>query len=236
MTSQPWTPAAESLTADLKHVFGSRLEALVAYGPLLEGVAEAPLTCLALVSTLTAEDLAAAARHANRWRRAGIGTPLMLSTSEFMRSLDVFPLEYGEIIRAHVLVFGTDPFADASIAPDDLRRACELQAKSHLVHLREAYIESGGHPSEVSDLVRGSAPAFTALLRNVARLNGVTTDGRDEATRAGAKSVGIPEALVTDMLTMERSTMTTPNLSQLFPEYLAAAEQLAHAVDRWRVS
>lgn len=236
MTSRPWTPAAEALAADLKNVFGRRLEAVVAYGPSIEGVDEAPVTCLALVSSLTAEDLAASAAYANRWRRAGIATPLILPTGEFMRSLDVFPLEYGEIIRAHAVVHGDDPFATASISLEDLRRACELQAKSHLVHLREAYMESGGRPTDVADLVRGSAPSFTSLLRNVARLNGVTTGDRGETTRAGARSVGIPEALVADMLTLEHSAMTSPDPSPLFPEYLAAVERLAQAVDGWRAS
>ena len=62
---------------------------------------------------------------------------------------------------------------DVAIAPADLRRACETQIKSHLVHLREAFIESGGKPGAVASLVKASAPAFTALLRNVARLTGV---------------------------------------------------------------
>ena len=115
-----------------------------------------------------------------------MATPLMLPRRRFMRSLDTFPLEYGEIIRAHELVYGDNPFSSAAIARR-LRRACELQAKSHLVHLREAFIESGGRPTGVAELVTTSAPAFTLLLRNVARLNSVTTDDRSEVTRAGAR-------------------------------------------------
>ena len=152
-----------------------------------------------------------------------------------MRSLDTFPLEYGEIIRAHQLVYGDNPFSSATIAADDVRRACELQAKSHLVHLREAFIESGGRPTDVAELVTTSAPAFTQLLRNVARLNRVTTDDKNEVTRAGARAVGIPEELVADMLSLERRPgVPATDPSRLFPEYLAAVEQLARAVDGWR--
>ncbi|HVQ15988.1 MAG TPA: hypothetical protein VMS40_20450, partial [Vicinamibacterales bacterium] len=150
-------------------------------------------------------------------------------------SLDTFPLEYGEIIRAHELVYGDNPFISATIAADDVRRACELQAKSHLVHLREAFIESGGKPTDVAELVATSAPAFTQLLRNVARLNRVTTSDRSEVTRAGARAVGIPEELVADMLNLERRPgVPATDPSRLFPEYLAAVEQLARAVDGWR--
>jgi len=230
-----WKPAAESLVADLRNVFGDRLLAVVAYGAPIEGAVNAPLTCLALVATLSAEDLQACAHLTRRWSRAQMATPLILPSHEFMRSLDIFPLEYGEIIRAHELVYGDNPFSSATIAQEDLRRACELQAKSHLVHLREAFIESGGRPTDVAELVTTSAPAFTQLLRNVARLNSVTISDRGEVTRAGARAAGIAEELVADMLNLERQPrIAAADPSRLFPEYLAAVEQLARAVDGWR--
>jgi hypothetical protein len=234
MTST-WKGAAESLAADLRGVFGDRLISVVAYGPHLEGDDEAPLTCMVLVASLTREDLQGCATRAARWERSRIATPLILPESEFRRSLDAFPLEYGEIVRAHERVFGDSPFRDVVIAPDDLRRACETQVKSHLVHLREAFIESGGKPGAVASLVKASAPGFTALLRNVARLSGVLTSDRVEATRLGAQAVRISEHLVADLLSLEHSSsLVAVDSARLFPEYLAASEQLAHAVDTWR--
>src|SRR5215216_2219067 len=159
-----WQSAALSLVSDLRNVFGDRLRSVVAYGPHLEGQTTAPLTCLALVGSLTAADLEGCARRAAGWHRAAVATPLILPEDEFRRSLDAFPLEYGEIIRAHRRLFGSDPFAGVAIAAEDLRRACEAQVKSHLVHLREGYIEAGGHPSRIAELVRASAPGFAALL------------------------------------------------------------------------
>ena len=43
-----------------------------------------------------------------------MATPLILPESEFRRSLDAFPLEYGEIIRAHDIVYGERPVRSAS--------------------------------------------------------------------------------------------------------------------------
>jgi hypothetical protein len=230
-----WKTEAGSLSDDLRRVFNDRLRSVVAYGPHVEGDGDAPLTCLALVASLTIEDLQTCATLAPRWERAHIATPLILPESEFRRSLDAFPLEYGEIIRTHQAVFGHSPFTDIAIAPDDLRRACETQVKSHLVHLREAFIESGGKPGAVSSLVAASAPAFTALLRNVARLSGVLTSDRAEATRLGAHRAHISEALVSDLLSLEHSSgVAGVDAARLFPHYLAAVEQLAHAVDTWR--
>jgi hypothetical protein len=234
MTSS-WRAAAESLAADLRSVFGSRLRSVVAYGPHLEGDLDAPLTCMALVTSLTTEDLQGCATLSAHWERSHVATPLILPESEFRRSLDAFPLEYGEIIRAHERIVGDSPFQDVVISTDDLRRACETQVKSHLLHLRESFIESGGKPGAVASLVKASAPAFTALLRNVARLTGVLTSDRVEATRVGARTVQISEQLVADLLSLEHSSgLAAVDSARLFPEYLAASEQLAHAVDTWR--
>lgn len=230
-----WQSAALGLVSDLHNIFGDRLRSVVAYGPHLEGNSGAPLTCLALVTELAAADLEGCARAAARWQRRQIATPLILPVSEFRSSLDAFPLEYGEIIRTHQRVFGEDPFAGVTIAREDLRRACETQVKSHLVHLREGFIETGGRPRDVADLVATSAAGFTALLRHVAWLNGSATTNRVEATRDGARAAGLADGIVSEMLTLEgNSSVPTADPARLFPEYLAAVEQLARAIDTWR--
>jgi hypothetical protein len=180
-------------------------------------------------------DLEACARKAAQWQRSQIATPLILPQGEFLRSLDAFPLEYGEIIRAHSRVFGDDPFAGVTINREDLRREVETQIKSHLMHLREGFIEAGGKPAAIADLVGASAAAFTSLLRHVAWLNGRVDPDRAQATLDGARAAGVSDRIVADMLALEqRSTVPTTDPARLIPEYLAAVEQLARAVDTWR--
>ena len=235
MTATVPAPSASTLLGDLRSIFAERLRAVVAYGAQLEGHGDAPLTTLVLVSSLTVDDLEHCAAHSARWSRTHINTPLILPDEEFRRSLDAFPLEYGEIIRAHVVLFGDDPFAGATILREDLRRACESQVKSHLVHLRESFIETRGNPRAVGELVRTAAPAFAALLRNVARLKDVQVSDRVQATREGAQLAGIPSDVVSEVLALERpSAVPMSDHARFFPAYLAAVEQLARAVDAWR--
>src|SRR5688572_2981566 len=93
-----WRSAAETLVSDLRHVFAGRLRSVVAYGPHIDGADHEPLTCLALVETLGLSDLEACARLESDWARRRVATPLILPEEEFRRSLDAFPLEYGEIV------------------------------------------------------------------------------------------------------------------------------------------
>ena len=234
--SSTWRHAADALAADLRRVFATRLRSLVAYGPRIDGADETtPLSCLALVDSCGIADLESCAKLASHWEHHGLAIPLIVPEQEFRQSLDAFPLEYAEIIRAHEVVFGTNPFKDASISNEDLRRACETQVRSHLLHLREGFIESGGRPQRVAGLVTVSAPAFASLLRNVARLSGAATASRAEATHAGAKTAGLSAGIVNDVLALERAdAIPTADAARLFPEYLSAVEQLARSVDSWR--
>src|SRR5258705_1907509 len=160
--ARPRLEHADHLVKALRGIFGDRLRSIVAYG-LDTGDA---LSCLALGGSVTLADLEACAARAHAWQREGVATPLVLPEDEFRRSLDAFPLEYAEIIRAHEVLFGANPFDGVAIERADLRRACETQIKSHLVHLREAYIEGGGTQRPVGDLLTAPAPPFGALLRN----------------------------------------------------------------------
>jgi len=240
--SSTWRHAAAVLAADLRHVFATRLRSLVAYGPRIDGADETtPLSCLALVDSCGIGDLESCAKLASHWERHGLAIPLIVPEQEFRQSLDAFPLEYGEIIRAHEVVLGTNPFEGASISGEDLRRACETQIKSHLLHLRQGFIESGGRPQGVAALVTASAPAFASLLRNVARLGGAaaasqgTPASRTEATHEGARVAGLSAGVVNDVLALERAdSIPTADAARLFPEYLSAVEQLARSVDSWR--
>ena len=233
MTSS-WQHSADTLVSDLQRIFSGRLHSVVAYGPCVEGVADAPLTCLVLVESISVSDLEGCARLAPGWKRGQVTTPLILSREEFLQSLDAFPLEYGEIIRTHARVFGLDPFEGVSIAPEDARRACESQVKSHLVHLRAAFIQSGNRPQPVADLVVASAPGFVSLLRHVAQLTGSSATARADEALDGARAAGIAESVVRSLLSLHRGgAMPAADAARLFPDCLIAMEQLARFVDGW---
>jgi hypothetical protein len=230
--------ALAALVADLRSVFGARLGSVVSYG--LDGTVHGDaLHALALVDGLTFDDLSRMAPLARGWRRAGLAIPLVLTRHEFARTLDVFPLEYGNIIASHVLLEGPDPFAGIHVAEADRRRGCELDAKSHVVHLREGFIEAQGDARAVSNLIAASAPAFRAVLANIIHLErGPSSNGMvmDEETLAheAEQTIGIPSALVLDVLSASRTATAAVEPSALFARYVDASERVWRFVDGWK--
>jgi hypothetical protein len=211
--------ALRELDADLRNIFGARLRSLVAHGN--QQRPDTPVATVALVDVLTAADLRSCAARAYRWHTQGLATPLILGEDEFMRSLDAFPFEFGAILADYERVSGADPFAALSVEPADLRRACEVQARSHLLHLREAYIETLGRADELADLIVRSSAALAALLKNVALLS---------------PAPPASEALVRVAELAPAGTISAAEADRLFPEYLLGVEQLVAALDRWRAA
>lgn len=228
MSTRSETTPALLVLHDLRTIFGTRLEAFVSYAP-----AASPRPSLALVTALDLADLTACAARVHRWQQGGAATPVVLTRREFARSLDVFPLEFGEIIAHHETLHGEDPFAGLVVAPRDLRRACESQIRSLLLHLREDYMEAAAAPRAIAAMVIDSAAEFRALLSLVARLDGQAAEPRQLAPWAAAR-LGLDVATVADVLHIagEREGSGV-DAARLFPHYLAATEQLARHIDEW---
>ncbi len=223
--------ALRPVVEDLQRIFGDRFDSMVAYG----WRRHPPVPSLVLVQSIALDDLNACSARLAAWHRAGAATPLLLTTTDFARSLDAFPIEYGEIIATHELVRGRDLFEGLSINREDLRRACEVQVKSHLIHLREDYLETAGRPGDVDLLVRESSSGFAGLIRQLARLDHAPSERSFDLAAYATSRIGLPPHTVGDLLALaENDGLPTTDGARIFPEYLATMERLADFVDRWR--
>lgn len=216
--------AFDRVGADLTRIFGHRFVALVASGPR---------SSVAFATTVLPGDLQACSALMETWRRDGLDAPLLLTPDEFRRSLDAFPVEYQALIDAHVVVAGVPPFNDAPVSLDELRRGCEIQAKGHLLHLRQGWVEAAGHDEELAEIVARSAPPLRALLSNVARLTGARV-ADEQAALAGAREAGLPLPLIAEILALEDDAEGARAALVHLPAYLDASERLWAFVDRWR--
>ena len=237
--------ALQALDRDLRGIFGARLQSLVVYGErarLAAGHAQnehghdaTPVQTMAVVEKLAGEDLRACAARVGAWHGAGLATPLVLAAHEFGRSLDVFPLEFGAIIADHALVSGANPFDGLMVDAADLRRAIEVQARSHLLHLREGYLETVGRSDALAVLIVRSAPAFAALLMSIARLEGHPTDDPVAAARHGERLLNLPGGAIGEVAKLVGvSEIPSQEAERLFPAYLDAVNRLVQYVDGWK--
>ena len=217
--------AYERMAADLRRVFGARFVALVVGGT------GAPA---AFATEISASDLEALSSLVETWHREGAGVPLLMTPGEFTRSLDVFPAEYQALLDHHVVIAGTNPFGEARVRAEDLRRACEAQARGHLIHLRQGWMDHGSHGDGLAELIADSAGPLRQLLTNLARLDGDTAKSDAELAAFAERRTGMPADLVAAIFSSEESPYISRGLKSRLPEYLAACERLWSFLDTWR--
>ena len=208
--------AVRELEADLRAIFAERLQSLVVYG------AADPqgglVATLVVVDVVNAADLRNCAERVSAWRGRGLATPLILEADEFGRSLDAFPFEFGAILVDHEIAAGINPFEGLAVDAADLRRACEVQARSHLLHLREGFMETEGRNERVAELMVRSSSPLLALLTHVRRLSSAPATNGVLARVAELAPGG---------------TISSDEARRLFPDYLEAVDTLVSALDSW---
>ena len=241
--------AVQTLERELRSVFGSRLQSLAVYGQRAQGARQAapdhgahashghhdpPTRTLAIVESLTADDLRGCAGRITAWHEAGLATPLLFAAHEFEQSLDAFPLEFGAILADHTIVAGANPFASLSVDPADVRRACEIQARSHLLHLREGFIETRGRADALAVLIVNSAGAFAGLIASLARLEGHATPDVAAAARQVERIVDLPGSAISQVSALAGvHDISSAQAEQLFAPYLDAVTKIVAYVDGW---
>jgi hypothetical protein len=251
--------AVDALERDLRGIFGTRLQSLVVYGLRARPAHDqsdgshaahaahhpqdrAVTHTLAVVETLSTDDLRACTVRVDAWHEGGLATPLLLASHEFGRSLDAFPFEFGAILADHRLVAGTNPFDGVKVETVDLRRACEVQARGHWLHLREGYLETRGRSDALAVLIVESAPAFAALVTSVAHLDAAAGAGAggpaDPGDVVGAarhveRSVSMPSTASRIVALVGVGEISSAEAERLFAPYLETMGRLVNYIDNW---
>jgi hypothetical protein len=222
--SPPTEARFRRLARDLRRVFDVRFVGLTAYGPR---------DSVVFAESVTPADLEAMSSLVEAWHRDTLATPLVMTPSELGRSLDAFPLEFQAMLDRRVVVEGEDVLAEVKIDPDDLRRAVETQVKSHLVHLRQGWLDAHGHLDELAHLVARSSGSFRTLLAHGARLSDGPFATDEDLVRFATGTTRLADDLARDILSGNQHPEASKRAAARIAEYVAASEQLWHFVDDW---
>lgn len=158
-------------------VFQDNLKSVMLYGSyagtrFVPGVSD--VNVLVIVEEVVPEELAALSSRAYRLINKHRITPLILSQAEFLRSADVFPMEYLDIASRNRLLFGSDISATLEFSNRNLRHQVEHQLRGSLISLRQLVVAARGRKSVLRrDLPRWYG-SVGAVMRGLLRLHGST--------------------------------------------------------------
>src|ERR671916_2784497 len=120
--------AFNSLIGDLRATHGDNLAAVVLYGSAAAGDfvrLQSDYNILIALHRITPEDLRLAQAPVREWQRLGHPLPVYFTFAELRDAADVFPIEFHQMERARLVLYGRDPFDTISISDANLRHQTE---------------------------------------------------------------------------------------------------------------
>lgn len=243
MTNKVAQEAFNHLIGDLRTTHADNLASVLLYGSAAAGdhVAQSSdYNLLIALNRITPEDLRLAQAPMREWQRLGHPLPVYFTVEELRDAADVFPIEFNQMARARVVLYGNDPFETLHISNENLRHQTEYELRSKLIQLRRLYIPASVSVEKLSSLMNDSIASFAALFAPVLILRGVEPPivKRDcvRATVNLLKLDGEPFERIFDMREMSVQPLNEPEAHDLFAAYLAQIERVIEAVDQMNVA
>ena len=226
----------QTYVKDVKGVFGEQLEGMLLYGSAVRGEflpGRSNLNILLLVSSYDSAVLKRYSALHRHWSKEQIVVPLFLTEEELHTSAAVFPLEFLEIQEQHRVLGGRDPFIGFHVKIDRLRETVVQGVTSHLLRLRQRYVEGGGSDDATTILLPLSITSIVPVLRGVQRLLGRPVLSHSDAViKDVAEQLKLDLQGLLDALLLKRGQISpgTREVPRLFDRYLQAATMLTRAV------
>jgi predicted nucleotidyltransferase len=236
--------AFNHLVGDLKATHGDNLASVVLYGSAASGdfvQLESDYNILIALHRITPEDLKLAQAPAREWRRLGHPLPVYFTFGELRGAADVFPIEFRQMERSRVVLYGRDPFETLRLSDENLRHQTEYELRSKLIQLRRLYIPASASAERLRDLMSDSLSSFATLFAPVLLLHGEEPPVlKRDIVRDASRLLGLDGAVFERVFELreagDSASLGEREADELFAAYMAQVERVIEAVDRLEVS
>ena len=225
------------ITGDYRESYGDGLKSVILYGSAAGEdyrPGKSDLNFLIVLSEEAIDHLDKALETVSRWRKKGVATPLFMTKPYIASSLDSYPLEFLNMQKMHVLVYGDDVLKDISFEPCHLRLQCEREIKGKLLLLRERFLETEGKARRVQELIEESITAFISIFGGLLYLKGVDIPpSRREIVEALAREIPVDGKVFMNGLDIKegKKKFASSEISDIFMAYLTEVRRLWGFVD-----
>lgn len=229
----------DQLVAQLRSAHGSALRAVVLYGSAATAdfvKDQSDYNVLVVADSLEVEHLRAAGAVTRAWMEGGQPAPLLLTTSEWKGSADIFPMEYADILDRHRVLAGELPLDGVRVDTKNLRLQLEYQAMGKLLALRQGVLTTSGDGKRQVELLAASRSAILVVFRAVERLQGKApaTDA-GELVRSVAAAAGFDASPFERVVAQARgeSKISSDESGEILARYVRGMEALVGWLDRY---
>jgi predicted nucleotidyltransferase len=230
--------ALSGLVEDLRTTHGDNLASVVLYGSAAAGdhiELRSDYNLLIALNRITPEDLRQAQAPMREWQRLGHPLPVYFTVEELSDAADVFPIEFHQMAKARIVLYGKDPFEFVRLSDTHLRHQTEYELRSKLIQLRRLYIPASVSVEKLRELMSDSLASFAALFRAVLLLHGQEAPvAKPDVVRATARLLQLdptPFERIFEFRASDNLPGSEAEANEIFGAYLLQIEQVVEAVD-----
>lgn len=230
--------ALSGLIDDLRATHGDNLASVVLYGSAAAGdhiELRSDYNLLIALNRITPEDLRQAQAPMREWQRLGHPMPVYFTVEELSDAADVFPIEFHQMAKARIVLYGKDPFEFVHLSDVHLRHQTEYELRSKLIQLRRLYIPASVSVEKLCDLMSDSLASFAALFRAVLLLHGQEAPvAKPDCVRATAKLLKLdmtPFERIFEFRAGDHLPASETEANEIFGAYMLQIAEVVESVD-----
>ena len=231
-------PALKRFVAEMEGLFQRDLLSVCVFGAAAQGDFQPDLTevnVLIVLRQVGAPELRKLVAPIQAARKDFFLDPLLFTIDDLRNSTDVFPLRLIQMRRGYQILSGQDFISTLFVNPEHIRLACEREAKTTVLRLRQLYlVRAGLRPAWQAALV-DNIQQTVGLIGYALELTGHGAPGRTEKILDMAeREIGIDQAVMLRVLLLRLSgeRLEHAQLETLYEQYLDCVEKVARYVDR----
>lgn len=166
----------EALLQELDTIAGPDLASVIIHGSVVRAEwveAKSDIDLIVVLKRATREILTGLGEPLAVARAAARVDAMILVEAEIARASDVFPLFYRDIQSHHIVLHGSDPFADLAIDSAHLRLRIEQELRDVNIRLRRVVTDARGEPVALGHAVARQLRRIRSPLATLLTLLGV---------------------------------------------------------------
>jgi predicted nucleotidyltransferase len=230
--------ALDRLKDELTAAAKGNLAGLILYGGLARGryrPGKSDINVIVLLHDATAAALAAIAPALRTARRAAGVDPLLLTPAEVARVADAFPTKFLDIKHHHIVLAGTDPFAELEVSRERIRLRVEQELCNLLLRLRHGYIALGSDAAMLTQALARVARPLALGLQALLQLAGKEVPDRSaDIFEAAVAAFGLEREPLARLAELRQNPRPTGDVAALYQGVLAAVARAADTADQMK--
>jgi predicted nucleotidyltransferase len=229
----------KNFCSSLKELIGNDLLGLLLYGSALRDdyiPHHSDINILVLVKEVDVSLLRKVAPLVARANQRALIEPLFLTPEYIKNSLDTFPLEYLDIKRQNLLLYGEDIFSEIEVDRGDLRLQVEREWKLNYIRLQQAYLRSYNDPEALKKIMIKSFNSFTHLLSAIYYLKDSLPEERHMVWDSLMKEFFLRKEIINYLKSLRerKEKIGKEEIHQRFNEYFKMMERIMFALEALR--